>query len=88
MTVVPERIILPRMMHTARSMTAVAGAGLQELKVYLLVIDFKDAFKQFLIFIDEQRFMAGQARIDGIDGFFVSMHCFSVQCPTHYNGGA
>ena len=67
MTQVPERVILPRLIDAAESACAVmreAGAA------DMVVMDFSDAFKHVPITHNERRFMAGQAKLDGQEGYF------------------
>ena len=55
-----ERVILPRLYDLIQDLLAV-GKGCTTLDdVDLLVVDFKDAFKQLRVKEDEQRFISGQ----------------------------
>ena len=67
----PERIILPRIEDAAWSTIGVARELQDDEDVELLVIDFSDAFKHLIVAPDEQRFLAGQAKMEGVDGYFV-----------------
>ena len=60
-----ERVILPRLIDAVASMLQVLRTNSTPDDIELAVLDFKHAFKQMFVALEEQRFLAGRADTDG-----------------------
>ena len=73
---VPERVVLPRLLDAVNSMLAAARESPGRPRatqggVEVAVVDFRDAFKQLGMDVEEQRYLAGTATLRGQKGYFV-----------------
>ena len=68
---IPERIVLPRLFDAVHTMIGIAKECRPGEAPECVVLDFKDAFKHLPVHPSERRFVAGQASINGVHGFFV-----------------
>jgi len=53
----PERVVLPRLSDVIAATTALLATRSTKVALDLLVLDFRDAFKQLHVHPDEQRFL-------------------------------
>ena len=67
---IPERVVLPRILDAVYSIIAAANAIENEEDVWIMVLDFKDAFKHLIVCEEERKYMAGQAELNGEWGYF------------------
>ena len=71
MAKIPERIVLPRLVDASRSAVGKQQQAANGEETEMLIVGFTDAFKHLVINQAERRFLAGQCKLDGEEGFFV-----------------
>ena len=60
---IPERVVLPRILDAVYSIIDASKAIENEEDVWIMVLDFKDAFKHLIVCEEERKYMAGQAEL-------------------------